>query len=56
MDEARRRECARLHSAGHALDEAMRILGFSLVPTKGYHFADGAACRGLGRNGRVLVE
>ena len=38
VDEARRRECARVHSAGHALDVAMIMVGHKhLKATKGYH-------------------
>ena len=34
--------CARIHSAGHALDVAMLALGYhSIRPTKGYHFPEG---------------
>lgn len=41
VDEAARRLHARLHSAGHALDAAMRTVGRTdLVPSKGYHFPD----------------
>lgn len=40
-DAAWREECAKLHSAGHALDVAMASLGLTaLTPTKGYHFPD----------------
>mmetsp|Transcript_49391 Transcript_49391/g.99425 ORF Transcript_49391/g.99425 Transcript_49391/m.99425 type:complete len:339 (-) Transcript_49391:182-1198(-) len=42
VDQGRRRECARLHSAGHALDVAMAKIGHAeLKATKGYHFSDG---------------
>ena len=45
IDEQVRRANARLHSAGHLLDSALKSLGvldsFNLVPTKGYHFASG---------------
>ena len=42
VDEAKRRLHARLHSAGHLLDAALRNLGHThLVPSKGYHFPDG---------------
>lgn len=42
VDEAKRRMHARLHSAGHLLDAAMRDIGYGhLEPSKGYHFADG---------------
>lgn len=32
---------ARLHSAGHLIDQAMANIGYNLEPTKGYHFEDG---------------
>eukprot|EP00611_Tribonema_gayanum_P032359 TRINITY_DN9626_c0_g1_i1.p1 TRINITY_DN9626_c0_g1~~TRINITY_DN9626_c0_g1_i1.p1 ORF type:complete len:224 (-),score=37.50 TRINITY_DN9626_c0_g1_i1:472-1143(-) len=42
IDLQRRLQLARLHSAGHALDAAVRNAGFAaLTPTKGYHFEDG---------------
>ncbi|CAE7533647.1 alaS [Symbiodinium natans] len=41
VDDARRRLCARLHSAGHLLDVAMMAAGFRWKPGKGYHFPDG---------------
>ncbi|XP_048320987.2 uncharacterized protein LOC125419312 isoform X2 [Ziziphus jujuba] len=42
VDEPRRKLNARLHSAGHLLDTCMQNVGLGdLVPTKGYHFADG---------------
>lgn len=41
VDEARRRLCARLHSAGHLLDAAVRLVDVRWVPGKGYHFPDG---------------
>jgi len=37
IDEERRRLNARLHSAGHLLDVAMRMIGFDFLPTKGNH-------------------
>jgi Ser-tRNA(Ala) deacylase AlaX len=46
IDGDRRREGARLHSAGHALDVAMETIGKenatvkALVPASGYHFPD----------------
>ncbi|KAJ1455634.1 hypothetical protein M885DRAFT_616898 [Pelagophyceae sp. CCMP2097] len=43
IDADRRRLCARLHSAGHALDVAMARAGQTLPPAKGYHFPDGGA-------------
>lgn len=45
IDEDHRKLCARLHSAGHLVDDAMKLCGdplaHTLKPTKGYHFADG---------------
>ncbi|GBG35074.1 Cysteine desulfurase, mitochondrial, partial [Hondaea fermentalgiana] len=41
IDERKRRFHARIHSAGHVLDQAMRLAGCSLLPTKGYHFPSG---------------
>lgn len=44
VDEATRRLHARLHSAGHLLDAAVRNIGRTdLEPSKGYHFPDGNA-------------
>lgn len=41
VDEDLRRLHARLHSAGHLLDAALRNLGWTqLEPSKGYHFTD----------------
>jgi Ser-tRNA(Ala) deacylase AlaX len=43
IDSDRRQLHARLHSAGHLLDIAVRKCGIpDLVPTKGYHFAAGS--------------
>ncbi len=44
VDSEKRMIYTRLHSAGHALDAAMRACGYPatrLKPTKGYHFLDG---------------
>lgn len=41
VDAAKRSWYSRLHSAGHLVDDAMKICGMSLKPTKGYHFEDG---------------
>lgn len=41
VDETRRRKHARLHTAGHLIDDALRELEYHLVPLKGYHFSDG---------------
>jgi len=40
VDGAWRAQSARLHSAGHLLDAAIRPLAPALVPTVGYHFPD----------------
>lgn len=40
IDEGRRRELSRIHSAGHLVDVAMYNLDFKFPPTKGYHFPD----------------
>ena len=42
VDEALRRWHSRLHSAGHVVDAALARLAITLVPTKGYHYEDGA--------------
>lgn len=41
IDEERRRLHARLHTAGHLVDDAIYELGYLLTPLKGYHFPDG---------------
>ena len=45
VEPTNRQLCARLHSAGHLVDDAMKLCGdelaASLKPTKGYHFKDG---------------
>lgn len=41
IDESRRRLHARLHTAGHLVDDAVVKLGYQLKPIKGYHFPDG---------------
>jgi len=43
IDAERRTLCARLHSAGHAIDGAATRAGLALKPAKGYHFPDGGA-------------
>ena len=42
VDEDARRLFARIHSAGHLIDQAMILSGVSLKAGKGYHFAKGA--------------
>jgi Ser-tRNA(Ala) deacylase AlaX len=32
---------AKLHSAGHLIDVAVKALKYGWIPTKGYHFSDG---------------
>lgn len=41
IDQSRRITNAKLHSAGHLLDCAVRSLNVPLTPTKGYHFPEG---------------
>ena len=41
VDVPRRQLHARLHSAGHVVDMALKRLGVPWVPGKGYHFPDG---------------
>lgn len=41
IDSELRMRNARLHSAGHLIDVAVRNLGLDIIPTKGYHFPDG---------------
>ncbi len=41
VDAERRHLHSRLHSAGHLLDVAMRLAGYSLEPGKGFHFPEG---------------
>lgn len=41
IDQEKRVLHARIHSAGHLLDVALKSLGTSLVPAKGYHFPQG---------------
>jgi Ser-tRNA(Ala) deacylase AlaX len=49
VDEAKRRQYAKTHSAGHLLDIAMTRAGRpDLRPSKGYHFATGAYVEYLG--------
>mmetsp|Transcript_6019 Transcript_6019/g.18903 ORF Transcript_6019/g.18903 Transcript_6019/m.18903 type:complete len:274 (+) Transcript_6019:98-919(+) len=43
IDAKHRELCARLHSAGHAIDVAVDRAGYDVVPAKGYHFPDGNA-------------
>ncbi|MBP7057259.1 hypothetical protein KBB08_02100 [Candidatus Gracilibacteria bacterium] len=41
VDEPRRRLHARIHTAGHLVDDALYDLGYGMIPLKGYHFPDG---------------
>ncbi|MBV8548599.1 MAG: hypothetical protein JO126_03990 [Alphaproteobacteria bacterium] len=43
IDAERRTMNARLHSAGHLLDEAVKNLGYGWAPTKGIHYPGQAA-------------
>ncbi len=49
VDEAPRRINARVHSAGHLLDVAMRRIGFEHKPGKGYHYPVGAYVEYVGK-------
>jgi Ser-tRNA(Ala) deacylase AlaX len=40
VDTERRQVNTRIHSAGHVLDMAVKNLGYTWVPGKGYHFPD----------------
>ena len=43
IDQIKRKQLARVHSAGHLVDMAMTRAGRpDLVPTKGYHFEQGS--------------
>jgi Ser-tRNA(Ala) deacylase AlaX len=48
----------RMHSAGHALDAAMERLQLSkrLIPSKGYHFADGPYVEYIVQEGCTITE
>ncbi len=40
---------SRIHTAGHLIDEAVLMLGYShLVPTKGYHYPEGPSVEYMG--------
>jgi Ser-tRNA(Ala) deacylase AlaX len=41
VDAATRERYSRCHTAGHMVDSAMVRAGYSMPPTKGYHFLDG---------------
>lgn len=41
VDKERRTLNSRIHSAGHLIDMALKILQVNLKPLKGYHFPDG---------------
>ena len=47
---------SRLHSAGHLIDFAMRKLGFTWLPTKGYHFTEGPYVEYAGALGAIDIE
>lgn len=42
VDENRRKLNTRLHSAGHIVDMAVDQLGYTWIPSKGYHFPQGS--------------
>ena len=42
IDKDRRMFNSRNHTAGHLIDLAVRILGIDLIPSRGYHFPEGA--------------
>ncbi|MEK7079624.1 MAG: alanine--tRNA ligase-related protein [Patescibacteria group bacterium] len=42
VDEPRRKFNRRNHTAGHLIDVAVKNLGLSLTPAKGFHFPEGA--------------
>ena len=42
VDETNRRACARSHSAGHLLDQAMARAGMNMKGLKGFHFLQGS--------------
>ncbi len=42
VDEPRRKQNRRNHTAGHLIDVAVKNLGLSLTPAKGFHFPEGA--------------
>ena len=56
IDGERRRFNARCHSAGHALDVSMELVGHALKAAKGYHFPDGPYVEYTGSLGTAEVE
>jgi len=48
VDGERRKFNRRNHTAGHLIDVAIKNLGLSLTPAKGYHFPDGAYVEYIG--------
>jgi Ser-tRNA(Ala) deacylase AlaX len=56
IDVDRRRLHTRLHSGGHLVDMAMKELGVSWVPGKGYHFPNGPYVEYAGSLEGVDVE
>ena len=56
VDEARRRLHARVHSAGHLIDQAMHRVGIDYPAGKGYHFADGPYVEYVGKIDKAEFE
>lgn len=48
VDEPRRKFSRRNHTAGHLIDVAVKNLGLSFTPAKGYHFPEGAYVEYMG--------
>ncbi|MBI4973593.1 hypothetical protein HZC27_03220 [Candidatus Roizmanbacteria bacterium] len=48
VDEPRRKLNRRNHTAGHLIDIAVKNLGLSLTPAKGFHFPEGAYVEYIG--------
>ncbi len=48
INKERRQLMSRLHSAGHVVDLAMKNLGITWVPGKGFHFSEGSYVEYIG--------